>query len=335
MTLSEDVFVTSRSRAPSIIDVKSENERVFAQLPDLIQEAAMATECKWHDNPWNLRLQMLVSNPNLLIKRVDTTDEWHLTKPMFLIAPKRDSGISLPDINITDEKFLAKYGSDLSANYADIKTLGERAFLPKLNPSNGVTYSLCTCATGYIWVSVRFLYEAQTQGEYSDIEVQIGTFALKARVITTVEVPCQYISDPIYDDLCHGRLALLCSTVIGKYLQLRMLGQQYECATEISIKNSREELSAMRIVDPGRFGNFGLFLKEICANTPLPPTSAVSLISRNMITGRWKGWTPLDKSAPKKRYSFIPKQILWTLQYSKHDSLELLKNSIKPSIPNK
>lgn len=47
MNEENEIFVTSRSRAPSIIDVKSENDRVFAQLPDLIQEAAVSTECEF------------------------------------------------------------------------------------------------------------------------------------------------------------------------------------------------------------------------------------------------------------------------------------------------
>lgn len=41
----EEIYVTSRSRTPSLIDVHSQNERVFSQLPDLIQEAAVSTEC--------------------------------------------------------------------------------------------------------------------------------------------------------------------------------------------------------------------------------------------------------------------------------------------------
>jgi hypothetical protein len=45
MDFDGEVCVTSRSRAPSIIDVTSQNEKVFAQLPDLIQEAAVSTEC--------------------------------------------------------------------------------------------------------------------------------------------------------------------------------------------------------------------------------------------------------------------------------------------------
>jgi hypothetical protein len=46
MSLDNEVYVTSRSRTPSLIDVKSQNERVFAQLPDLIQEAAVSAECE-------------------------------------------------------------------------------------------------------------------------------------------------------------------------------------------------------------------------------------------------------------------------------------------------
>jgi len=41
----DEIYITSRSRTPSLIDVRSQNERVFAQLPDLIQEAAVSTEC--------------------------------------------------------------------------------------------------------------------------------------------------------------------------------------------------------------------------------------------------------------------------------------------------
>jgi hypothetical protein len=39
--------VLIRSRAPSLIDVDSQNEKVFAQLPDLIQEAAVSAECEF------------------------------------------------------------------------------------------------------------------------------------------------------------------------------------------------------------------------------------------------------------------------------------------------
>ena len=46
MSMENEIYVTSRSRTPSLIDVTSHNERVFAQLPDLIQEAAVSTECK-------------------------------------------------------------------------------------------------------------------------------------------------------------------------------------------------------------------------------------------------------------------------------------------------
>jgi len=47
MDEENEIFITSRSRAPSIINVKSENVRVFVQLPDLIQEAAVSTECQF------------------------------------------------------------------------------------------------------------------------------------------------------------------------------------------------------------------------------------------------------------------------------------------------
>jgi hypothetical protein len=47
MNSENEVYVTSRSRTPSLIDVTSQNERVFAQLPDLIQEAVVTTECSY------------------------------------------------------------------------------------------------------------------------------------------------------------------------------------------------------------------------------------------------------------------------------------------------
>ncbi|EHL00824.1 hypothetical protein M7I_3215 [Glarea lozoyensis 74030] len=111
MDLDAEVFLTSRSRAPSIIDVTTQNDHVFAQLPDIIQEAAISTE---------------FSSPNLVINRVHEShnvESKFMTKPQFFIT-RRDSGISMPDLDIKDPKFLAKYGSDLSANFADIKTSG-------------------------------------------------------------------------------------------------------------------------------------------------------------------------------------------------------------------
>jgi len=50
MSLQTEIYVTSRSRTPSLIDVTSQNEKVFAQLPDLIQEAAVSTECEHPDS---------------------------------------------------------------------------------------------------------------------------------------------------------------------------------------------------------------------------------------------------------------------------------------------
>ena len=55
MSAREDMFVTSRSRAPSLIRVTSlcddngsisVREGKFAELPDIIQEAAVSTECE-------------------------------------------------------------------------------------------------------------------------------------------------------------------------------------------------------------------------------------------------------------------------------------------------
>jgi hypothetical protein len=243
-----------------------------------------------------------------------------MTQPMFFITPRRDSGIAMPDLNITDEKFLLKYGSDLTANFADIKAHGAKAFFQKKNNSTDTTYSLCTCATGYIWVSVRFLYKASTNEEFSDLEIQIGTFALRGSAITTVEIPFQYRDSRRHNPL-DGQLTCLCSTVIGKYLRLRMMGQQYEYATETAISESRRELSALRIVDPGRFGNFDLLLKELCNNSPMPPVSDISLISRSMITGRWKTWR--EGSILRRRY-IVPKRVIRCFRPPKNDSIDLL-----------
>ncbi|EPE26739.1 hypothetical protein GLAREA_02653 [Glarea lozoyensis ATCC 20868] len=299
MDLDAEVFLTSRSRAPSIIDVTTQNDHVFAQLPDIIQEAAISTE---------------FSSPNLVINRVHEShnvESKFMTKPQFFIT-RRDSGISMPDLDIKDPKFLAKYGSDLSANFADIKTSGPNAFLRKENKSNGAIYSLCTCATGYIWVSVRYLREAANINEYSDLEIQIGTFALKARAITTVEILTQYLPHRTLSPL-NGSLALLCSTVLGKYLQSRMLGHQYEFATENAIRTSRYELAYMSIVDPVRFGgDLDLLLKEVCNNAPMPPTSVVSLISRSMVMNRWKDWK--EKEILRKRYT-LPGKLARRTQY--------------------
>jgi hypothetical protein len=246
-----------------------------------------------------------------------------MTKPMFFIT-RRDSGVSMPDLDIQDPKFLAKYGSDLSANFADIKASGPNAFLQRANKSNGTIYSLCTCATGYIWVSVRYLRESVNINDYSDLEIQIGTFALKARAITTMEIVTQYLPHQTLSPL-NGSLALLCSTVLGKYLQSRMLGHQYEFATENAIKSSRFELAHMSIVDPIRFGeNLDLILKEVCNNAPMPPTSVVSLISRNMVMGRWKDWR--EKEVLRRRYT-LPGRVVKSFKGSKMDSVDLLSGS--------
>ncbi|PVH81313.1 hypothetical protein DL98DRAFT_171781 [Cadophora sp. DSE1049] len=316
MSFEDEIYVTSRSRAPSLIDVTSQNERVFAELPDLIQEAAVSTE---------------FSSQRLRISRVQdgTIDTNFMTEPMFFITSRTDSGIDIPDLDVNDEKFLGKYGSDLTANFADIRVYGSKAFVQKRNISNGSLYSISTCATGYIWVSTTLIYEAIDQAELSDIEIQIGTFALKARAITTVEIPCRYRYSG-RDDPLDGQLSLLCSTVLAKYLRLRMIGAQYEEAAESAIKQSRIELSPLRIVDPGKFDNLELLLRQVCTNAPMPPHSVVSLISRSMITRRWQCWR--DSSILRKRYNF-PQRIIRCFQRSRHDSIDLLSGCFKALAP--
>jgi hypothetical protein len=252
-----------------------------------------------------------------------------MTQPMFYITSRTDSGIGMPDLNVTDEKILSKYGMDLTANFADIKAHGAKAFFQKENLSTGSKYSLCACATGYIWVSVRTLFESSDSEAFSDVEVQIGTYALKAKAITTMEIPLQYKYSG-RDDPLDGQLALLCSTVLGKYLRLRIIGQQYEDAAETAISESRKELSPLRIVDPGKFGNFDLLLRQVCTNAPLPPTSVVSLISRSMITGRWQTWR--ERSILRRRY-FLPHRVIRCFRRSRHDSIDLLSGCFKALAP--
>lgn len=254
-----------------------------------------------------------------------------MTQPMFFITTRTDSVVDLPDLNLTDEKLLGKYGSDLTANFADIRAYGSKAFFQKQNLSNGSNYSLCTCATGYIWVNVSLNYAATKSDPFSDVEVQIGTFALKARAITTVEIPYRYRSSHRHDPL-DGQLALLCSTVLARYLRLRMMGQQYEEAAETAIKQSRSELFALNIVDRGRFTSFDSLLREVCTNAPMPPTSDVSLISRSMITRRWQLWR--ETSILRKRY-FFPQRIIRCFQSTRHDSIDLISDCFKVLRPEK
>jgi hypothetical protein len=49
MESNSETFVTSRSRTPSIIEVTSQDDHVFSNLPDYIQEAAVSLECKFID----------------------------------------------------------------------------------------------------------------------------------------------------------------------------------------------------------------------------------------------------------------------------------------------
>jgi hypothetical protein len=248
-----------------------------------------------------------------------------MTQPMFFISSRTDSGIDMPDLHLTDAKLLSKYGSDLTANFADIRACGSKAFFQKENLSNGAIYSLCACATGYIWVYVSVLHESPHPEAFSHVEVQIGTFAIQARAITTVEIPCQFKYSG-RDTPLDGQLPLLFSTVLAKYLRNRMIGQQYEMAAESAIKQSRVELSPLRVVDPGLFGDFEGVLREICTNAPMPPTSDVSLISRSMITGRWRCWR--ESKILRRRY-FFPQRIIQCFRRSRHDSIDLLSDCFK------
>lgn len=247
-----------------------------------------------------------------------------LTRPMFMITSRTDSGIDLPDIVLTDEKLLGKYGSDLTANFADIKAHGSKAFFLKENHSDNSTYSLCACATGYIWVAVSMTYGGVLRDEL-DFTAQIGSFALKARAIATVEVPCRYKFSG-QDGLLVGHLSLLCSTVMAKYLRLRMMGRQYEEATDIAIKQTRTELASFEVADASRYRDLNSFLAQVCGNAPMPPTSDVSLISRSMVTKRWQYWR--ESSVLRKRY-FFPQRVIRCFKKPQHDSIDLLSSTFK------
>ncbi|KAJ8058901.1 hypothetical protein OCU04_011884 [Sclerotinia nivalis] len=316
----EEILVTSRNKAPSIIDVNSHNERIFAQLPDMIQEALVSTE---------------FSAPNLKITRVHnarTIDSGFMTQPIFYITRNHDSGISMPNINVTDENILSKFGTELTANFADIKAHGSAAFFQKDNLSDEATYSLCACATGYIWVYIspsNIVDEREAAdegwGEFSQVDIQIGTFALRKRAITTIEIPCYYRTGKVVAHM-NGDLALLCSTVLAKYLRFRMVGCQYEYATETAIKETRKELAHLRVVDPGIFRGLEKMLREICTNAPMPPTSVVSLISRSMIRGRWEVWG--DRKVLRRKYS-LPGRVMQSFGKGNLDPIDLLSESYK------
>lgn len=196
----------------------------------------------------------------------------------------------MPDLHLTDEKLLSKYGSDLTANFSDIKMHGAKAFFSKTNNSTRDKYALCACATGYIWIRVLLRYKPKFPRQWSDIEVQIGTFSLQTQAISTASIPCRYKITNAFD-IDDGKLAELCATVMAKYLRLRMLGSQYEDATEVAMEEGRAEMTSAEVIDPGKFGDMRSLLLQICANAPLPPTSDVSLISRGMIRRRWDPWT--------------------------------------------
>jgi hypothetical protein len=254
-----------------------------------------------------------------------------MTQPMFYITSRTDSGIDLPNLDLTDEKLISKYGSDLTANFADIRAHGSKAFYQKVNVSTETTYSLCACATGYIWVYVSpNTREAMYPGDSNGAEVQIGTFSLKSKAITTIEIPCLYSSWDC-ETPGDGQLALLCATVLAKYLRFRTMGQQYEEAAEKAICESRQELSPLAIVERALFNNFDDLLQQICTNAPLPPTSNVSLISRGMITSRWGAWR--QNEVLRKRY-FFPKRVIQCFRTSQHDAIDLFSGTFAALLPN-
>ncbi|TAQ88161.1 hypothetical protein B7494_g3524 [Chlorociboria aeruginascens] len=297
----DDCFVTSRSRTPSVIDVKSENGPVFSQLPDVIQEAIVSTE---------------YSNPKYNVNRIQTYD--CRPHPVFRIT-RTDSGIDMVDINVTDEKFLAKFGSDLTANFADIRAYGSEAFFQKKNTSDGIDYALCSCATGYIWVyvvpspSIKFPFDVDAVA----MDIQIGTFALQARAITTVQLSAIYPMDNPH------QLARICSTVLGKYLRCRIMGCQYESAAEMAITQSWAGFDEKEM---GRSEDLDAVLRELCSEAPMPPISDVSLISRSMITRRWDCW--MATKTLRRRY-FFPKRLVQCFKKSQHDSMDLLSGCFK------
>lgn len=248
---------------------------------------------------------------------------------MFFVRSRTDSGVELPDLTVTDEKILGKYGSGLTANFADIRAYGAKAFFQRENRSDNIKYSLCVCATGYIWVYISPMFPGFDSDGFSDIQIQIGTFALKASAITTTEIHCQY-EGVGSNEPQDGQLALLCAAVMAKYLRLRMIGQQYEEATDSAIKQTCSELSALRVMDLGNWDRLKPLLRNICANAPMPPESDVSLISRSMITRRWHYWR--ETSVLRKRY-FFPNRIIRCFRTSRHDSIDLLSgcfNALKP-----
>lgn len=249
---------------------------------------------------------------------------------MFYVLSSNNSGIDMVDINVTDEKLLGKFGSDLTANFAEIRAQGSDAFFLKNNLSDDTVYSVCACATGYIWVYATKKADTSTPG-YSIMQLQIGTFALRTRAITTMEIP--FIYKPSGRDPQDGQLAHLCSAVLGKYLKMRMMGQQYENAAELAIKQSRKELSMFRVVDPGRYENFYRLLLDVCRSAPMPPTSDISLISRSMITRRWQRWG--ESSILRRKYSY-PERIMRCLTRPQLDSFDIFSSPLsKLSVPAK
>jgi len=125
--------------------------------------------------------------------------------------------------------------------------------------------------------------------------VQIGTFALRTRAITTVEIPYSYkapASSSSERKYVSGALTRLFATLLANYLHLRLKGYQYEAATETAISLTLNSFPPFLrpLIQEELFRNLKGTMREVCRNAPMPPESAVSLISRGMVVRRWESW---------------------------------------------
>lgn len=187
-------------------------------------------------------------------------------------------------------RYSQKYGPELTANFLDIKQHGSKAFFRTKDPIDGDKYSLCSCATGYIWARILPQLDGNSADPWISLEMQIGTYALSTMALTLSSIPFQY-KMTYDDDIIDGKLSLLCTTVLAEYFRLRVAGLQFEDAAEKAVKEARKELSAFRVVDPGKYIDFQGLLLEICRSAHAPPVSSVSEISRGMILKPWRPWS--------------------------------------------
>jgi hypothetical protein len=267
----------------------------------------------------------IVPDQKLTLSRVPQI----LDEPKFLVTSRVDSAVDLPDLDETDEARLRKYGTDLTANFAEIRLHGAEAFFQKTNESTGKKYWLCACATGYIWVNI-LQSKPLRNGHEREVDIQIGTFALKTRAISTTKLACNYNKwgNSIYKD---EYLAALVSSIMAKYIRFRIMGYQYEEAADLATPRTRSEMvqgltrgESSRLlstsVDEVLVLNHTL-LRNICLKAPLPPVGDVSMISRSMITKRWRRWSEHSVLRNKSQLAY---QSLKCLQSSQGNSLHLL-----------